>query len=188
MEYEKFREKIVGLQHDLAEFKVEFLDRDGFKRFVDNLFNEVGAWTETCITGYFSEIIRQPLEQIVGRRGGSPRNVRLICQEFDLKKKRDRKNLEVLRKLEKAKIKIKINHRIHARFLVGYHPPTMPRTRWRGKLVIGSFDFNSECHSKERHDAGIITGHPDLVQSAVELFDQIWNDTESIVLSEKYPK
>lgn len=183
MEYEKFKEKIVGLQHDLDLFKVEFLDTDGFKKFVDDFSNEVGVWTETYITGYFSEIVRQPLERIVRRRGGTPRHVKLICQEFELKKKRDRRNLEVLRKLEKAKIEIKINHRIHARFLVGYHPPMQ-----RGVLVIGSFDFNNECYGKERHDAGIITWHPDLVRSAVELFHRIWNDTESIPLSEKYPK
>ena len=36
-EWEKLKEKIVDLQSVVAPFKVEFLDRDSFKRFCDNL-------------------------------------------------------------------------------------------------------------------------------------------------------
>jgi hypothetical protein len=54
-------------------------------------------------------------------------------------------------------------------------------------LIIGSFDFNTECIGKERLDAGIKTNHPDLVKSALQFFDGIWNTTESISLNEKYP-
>jgi hypothetical protein len=41
---------------------------------------------------------------------------------------------------------------------------------------------------KERYDAGIKTTHPDLIQSALKLFEEIWNDTESTPFSEKYPQ
>lgn len=37
---------------------------------------------------------------------------------------------------------------------------------------------------EEKDDAGIKTRHPDLVKSAVELFEQIWNETESIPLKD----
>jgi len=40
--------------------------------------------------------------------------------------------------------------------------------------------------SRERYDAGIMTIHPDLVNSAIRLFEEIWNEEESIDLSEKY--
>jgi hypothetical protein len=35
---------------------------------------------------------------------------------------------------------------------------------------------------KERYDAGIKTTHPDLVQSTLNLFEQIWNEPESLLL------
>jgi hypothetical protein len=53
---------------------------------------------------------------------------------------------------------------------------------------MGSFDFNTEGMSKERYDAGIKTQNPDLVLSAVELFEQIWDEPESLPLNEKYPE
>ena len=181
MEWEKFRREIVGLQSFFDLFKAEFLDRDSFRKFADNLFDNVGVWNEVCITGYFSETIREALEEIVR----IPRHrLRLICQEFDIKNLRDRKNLEVLKKLCKQGAEIKVNNRLHARFLVAYFSE-LPEIR--GLLVIGSFDFNTECIGKERFDAGIKTTHPDLVKSAKKLFEEIWEEPESTPLLEKYP-
>jgi len=177
-EWKKFKDKIIFLQSDLAQFEVEFLDRHRFKDFVDYVSRDIQGYPEVCITGYFSEIIRDSFENMM-KLG---QNVRLICQEFPPKlSKRDRKNLEVLKKLVNAGAKIKINHRTHARFFIAYNPKL---AELRGLLVIGSFDFNSECYGKERYDAGIKTRHPDLVKSAVELFDQIWNEPESTSLED----
>ncbi len=36
-----------------------------------------------------------------------------------------------------------------------------------GWVVIGSFDFNSDCIGRERYDCGIKTRHPDLIISAM---------------------
>jgi hypothetical protein len=183
MAYEEFRNKIVNLQGDWGLFQIDFINRDSFKDFADHLYNnlENGAYDEVCITGYFSETIREALEQFSKMEG---HKVRLICQELDPKKPREMKNLDVLRKLCKTGIEVKVNNRIHARFLVahssGYHETV-------GLLIIGSFDFNTECIGKERLDAGIKTKHPDLVKSAIQFFDGIWNTTESIPLNEKYP-
>lgn len=184
MYWEKFKDKIINLQSDLSLFKAEFLDRDGFKRFVDNLVSEVGGCGEICITGYFSETIREALEIIITRK----HIVKLICPEFPLQSKRDRMNLEALNKLALKGAKIKVNNRLHARFLVAHSPDLVEVTgEVRGLLVIGSFDFNTECIGRERYDAGIKTTHPDLIQSAVKLFDRIWEEPESESLYEKYP-
>lgn len=48
-----------------------------------------------------------------------------------------------------------------------------------GLLILGSFDFNTECIGKERHDAGVKTSHPDLVKSAIDFFNQVWTDSGS---------
>ena len=184
MAYEAFREKIVNLQSDVNLFKAEFLDRDEFKKFADNLSSNVHDWYRICITGYFSETIRKSLENIIK----APHNkVRLISPYLDVKKVRDKKNLQALRKLANAGAEIKVNDRLHARFLVAYGQVQKPSLRYWGLLLIGSFDFNTECIGRERYDAGIKTRHPDLVESAVELFEQIWNEPESIPLKDYKP-
>jgi len=175
-EWRKFKQKIINLQDDLVPFGVDFLDRDSFKTLCDNLPHDVGSpYPNVCITGYFSETIRKTLQEIVEMR----RTVRLISPEFPIKSNRDKKNLQVLRKLADAGAEIKFNNRLHARFLVAYNPVTR-----RGFLLIGSFDFNTECIGKERYDAGVKTRHPDLVESAINLFEQIWDEPESISLED----
>jgi len=148
MEYEKFREQVVDLQSYLDRFKVEFLGREDFKKFADDLWSNISNWTEVCITGYFSETIREDLTIFMKVH---ERKLRLICQELDPQNRRDRTNLEVLRKLCNAGAEIKLNNRLHARFLVA-HNPTL---KGYGLLILGSFDFNSECMGKERYDADI---------------------------------
>ena len=178
MYYEQFKRKMSELQSNFTQFEVEFLDREGFKRFADNLHQEIGGYSKVCITGYFSEAIRDTLE-IFARSN----RLKLLCQEFDVSSKRENRNLEAMRKLCEAGAEIRVNNRLHARFLVA-HSPEFPGI---GLLVVGSFDFNTEGMSKERFDAGIKTKNPDLVISALRLFEQIWNEPESTHLSEKYP-
>jgi hypothetical protein len=183
MTYEEFRKKIVNLQADWGLFQIEFINKDSFKDFADHLFDNLsnGCFDEVCVTGYFSETIREQLERFSKMQG---HKVRLICQELDPRKPREMKNLGVLRKLCKVGVEVKVNNRIHARFLVAH---ILGQNETFGLLVIGSFDFNTECIGRERLDAGIKTKHPDLVKSALELFDEIWNTTESIPLGEMYP-
>jgi hypothetical protein len=179
--YENFRQKIINLQSGLADLNVEFLDRDRFKTFADNLIGNINGWNNVCITGYFSETIRKSIESIIKRPSY---NVRLICPYVNPEKTRDRKNLQALRKLAEAGAEIKINDRLHARIFVAYNPVADHEVPYRGLLLIGSFDFNTECIGRERYDAGIKTRHPDLVKSVVELFEQIWNESESIPLKD----
>jgi hypothetical protein len=41
-----------------------------------------------------------------------------------------------------------------------------------------------ECIGRERYDAGIMTRNPDLLQSAIDFFQKVWNDSESRYLQE----
>ena len=45
---------------------------------------------------------------------------------------------------------------------------------------MGFFDFNTECRGRERDDATIKKRHPAFLESAIKLFEQIWNEQESI--------
>jgi len=184
--WEEFRKQVVGLQRYLNLCKVEFIDRDGFKEFADQLYSNVGNYPEICITGYFSETIREQLDRIISyvRTRGFGK-VRLICPYFPIKGKRDRNNLQSLRKINEAGATIKVNDRLHARFLVAYSQSENSELIG-GLLMLGSFDFNTECIGRERYDAGIMTKHPDLVDSAIRLFDQIWNDDQSEDLTKRY--
>jgi hypothetical protein len=184
MAYEEFRQRILELQSYHGMFNVEFLDRGRFKQFADNLYSNLDPYLEVCITGYFSETIREALERILRK---SPRpHVRLICPELNPMSKRDSKNLQVLKRLALAGADIKINSRLHARLLVAYQRSALEtKGEWRGLLVIGSFDFNTECIAQERLDAGLKTSHPDLVKSTAQFFDRIWNEPESELLDKK---
>jgi len=179
-EWNKFVQKIVHLQSDLPPFYIELLDTQDFKKQHDNLLHDVGSpYQKIYITGYFSETSRDTLEKIIKR----PRIVKLISPDLNLNKPRERKNFQVLEKLAKAGAELRFNHRLHARFLVA-HNPERSGMNMRGFLLIGSFDFNRDCIGLERYDAGIRTRHPDLVKSAVELFEKIWNTPESLTLEE----
>jgi len=161
----------ANLQSDISPFKIDFLDRDGFKLFTSNLSGNIGGWEEVCITGYFSETARKDFESILQMK----RTLTIICPEFPVGSNRDRKNLEALTKLAQAGADIRVNNRLHARFLVAYHPG---QERLSGILLLGSFDFNTECIGLERHDAGVLICNPDLISKARELFDQIWEESE----------
>ena len=181
-EYEEFKNKILMLQSDWNRFTIDFINSKDFKEFADDLIDKLrgGAYNEVRITGYFSETVRESLEQFAQMAG---HKVQLITQELDLNKPKEKKNLDVLRSLCKKGVEIKVNNRIHARLLVA-RQTGFPQTL--GLLIIGSFDFNTEGMGKERLDAGIRTKHPDLVNAAIEFFDIIWNASESIPLNEKY--
>jgi len=107
--------------------------------------------------------------------------VKLISPEFPVRPGRDEKNLQALKKLSGDGVALKLNNRLHARLFIAYNPTLLDQG---GLLIVGSFDFNTECIGLERYDAGIITKHPDLVKSAITLFNQVWNESESISLEE----
>ena len=159
MEYKRFEEKICDLQSDWNVFKVDFVDTATFCEFANHLLEKVGGYSEVCITGYFSETVRDELQRIAAGK-----TVRLISPELQESSPRDKKNKQALKKLSDSGVQVRINSRLHARFLIAHTPGF---TGTVGLLLIGSFDFNTECIGKERYDAGIITTHPDLVKAAI---------------------
>ena len=177
-EWEEFGQKIESLKLDHLKFHIEFLDRDSFKELCNRLYFDFRGSKEICITGYFSEAIREELEKLQKTQT----HLRLICPEFSLTSPRDRKNIEALTKLAESGVEIKFNNRLHARMFIAYTPYANSKTS--GELVLGSFDFNTECMGRERYDAGIKTSHPDLVRSAIAFFDKVWQDSGSIKLEE----
>jgi len=184
MAYRDFGEKITKLQSYWGKFGVNFIDRDGFKFFCNEIFFKIKGFTKIYITGYFSETIREDLEEIIRLQH---RKVKLICPTFPVKSKRDRNNLQALKKLGLAGAEIRFNERLHARLLIAWNKVQKSSayvTGAYGWLIVGSFDFNTECIGRERYDAGVITQHPDLLESAIKLFEKIWNEPESITLEE----
>jgi hypothetical protein len=173
-DWKELTARIIDLQAILGKFKVEFIDRDSFKTFCDDLALNLKDLKDICITGYFSETIRTELENIAKN---DYYHIRIISPDFQVGTPREKKNLEALRKLSKAGVEVKFNYRIHARLLVAHSPIN-------ALLVLGSFDYNTECIGKERYDAGIKTRHPDLVKSAVDFFEQVWNDSETQTLEQ----
>ncbi|HZK62470.1 MAG TPA: phospholipase D-like domain-containing protein [Anaerovoracaceae bacterium] len=169
VEWKKLTDKITSIQADMKKFEIEFLDRDSFKGFCDNLSSNLMNLNDICLTGYFSQTIRTELENIALNRD---HRVRLISPDFQLGTNRDKKNLEVLRKLSKSGVEVRFNYRIHARLLIAKNPLT-------SLLILGSFDYDTECIGTERYDAGIKTSHPDLVKAASDFFEQVWNDSET---------
>jgi len=185
-QWEEFKEKIQNLSLELGKFEIKFLDRYGFKEFCDSLNANVCGFREICATGYFSETSMKEFEKILSyMRSISCGKVRLICPELNPTDKRDTKNLQALKKIVDAGAEIRVNNRLHARFLVAYSK-SANSVLSGGLLVLGSFDFNKDCIGLERHDAGITTRHPDLVKSAIDFFEQIWNEEQSENLLEKY--
>lgn len=177
-EWEEFGQKIESLKLDIHKFGVEFLNRDSFKELCNRLYFDMRGYKEICITGYFSEAIREELQKLQKTQA----HLRLICPEFPLKSPRDRKNIEALTKLVESGIEIKFNNRLHARMFIAY--TTYKNSKPNGELILGSFDFNTECMGRERYDAGIRTRHPDLVESAIAFFDEVWQDSGSIKIEE----
>ena len=177
MEFNKLIDHITQLQGELNPFRVEFLDKDKFKLFADDLYSQVGGYSEVCITGYFSETIRGQLERILAAH-----KLKLVTHELR-NEKRDQKNLEVMKKLVKAGAEVRISDRLHARMLLA-HYPNVPGWSKLGLLVLGSFDFNVDCIGVERFDAGIKTNHPDLILEAKKLFEHIWSESKPLKLEE----
>ena len=89
----------------------------------------------------------------------------------------------LLKKLGKSGVGIKFNPRLHARLLVAYTEDYK-----YGLLIMGSFDFNTECIGLDRYDVGIKTKHPDLLKSTIDFFEKVWNDSESQPLQDVISK
>lgn len=183
-EYHSFNAKIEELEKEWARFIVEFLDRVTFKQYTDRLHDHLSRFKNICITGYFGETVNKTLQTL-----SKSRRVRILSPKLRPNYERDLMSLQVLEDISKEGGVIKLNNRLHARFMVAWNEEPKKdrelRPKIHGVLVIGSFDFNKEGMGEERYDAGIKTGHPDLVRHAIDLFEDVWNDRHSISIQYK---
>ncbi len=60
--WDEIADKIAEVQNYILPFKVEFLERESFKKFCDNLIANLSGFKEIYVTGYFSETIRGDLD------------------------------------------------------------------------------------------------------------------------------
>jgi hypothetical protein len=89
--------------------------------------------------------------------------------------------------MQEKGIEIRVNDRIHTRLFIGYSDRDL-NTDSNGVLLLGTFDFNKEGLSEDKINAGILTRHPDLVKSARELFERVWEEKiDTKPLNEAYP-
>ena len=178
-------DKVKGM---VGEFQVHSMDEKKFKRFFDSILNpprhgnpdSLIVRKNVDITGYFSEGAVESLCRLKSKS-----NIRLITPELNTKRRQDVRNLRALRKMQNEGIEIKIHKRLHARFMIIYN---ISEKGNYGQLLVGSFDFNKEGITAERRDFGLLTAHPDIVNSAIDYFNKLWNeDFEITTLDEEYP-
>jgi hypothetical protein len=188
-DFNKFLSVLSNLREQFIPFKVDFMDRNNFKDFAMKLSSKLGTWSNVYVTGYFSEGMREEFERL-----GTWKRLRLICPEFDPKLRRNRRDLQALRKLsqvtperEGAGVEIKFSNMLHARLFIAFNRQ-LQSEEVDGLLVMGSFDFNKEGISGERFDAGIYTRSSDLVKSAIKFFEDVWDDSSSIPLDKAFSK
>jgi hypothetical protein len=181
---EKWNQLVFAIDHlrqDVLKFKVNFIDETGFKKYIDEHFGaSFQSFKDVCLTGYFGEGIANLIcEKSKGQRS----RIRIIIPLLNLRSVRDQKSLASLRKMQDVDVEIRINHRLHCRMLI------LTNEDYKGLLILGSFDFNKEGMGAERRDAGIQTQHPDLIKSALDYFNELWeNKRDTFNLNEKYPE
>ena len=193
--WEEFRSKLEVTNNELQKFNIVFMDDQRFSSFINHLKGIKSEFdykfsVRQCkffdVIGYFSEGMgRVLLEHLEGYKDCK---IRLITPELKPEQRQDRLNLNALRKMEANGIEIRINERIHCRLFIGYSDRDLNNDS-NGVLLLGTFDFNKEGLSEDKINAGILTRHPDLVKSARDLFERVWEEKiETKPLSEITPK
>ncbi|MGA3291206.1 MAG: phospholipase D-like domain-containing protein [Candidatus Bathyarchaeia archaeon] len=192
--WEEFRSKLEVANNGLGKFNVVFMDDQRFSNFINHLKGNKTEYdyqysVRQCnffdIIGYFSEGIGKVLLQHL--EGYKDCKIRLITPELKTDQRQDRLNLNALRKMQEKGIEIRVNDRIHTRLFIGYSDRDL-NTDSNGVLLLGTFDFNKEGLSEDKINAGILTRHPDLVKSARELFERVWEEKiDTKPLNEAYP-
>ena len=211
--WETFRLKIrqaarVLELEELDRYKVDFIDERGFFEFMHDMENSSiyknmalkrrsgnGHYPAFIdMIGYFSEASASFFEFYTSLMKGDRLQIRIISHRLNPGgENRDMSSLLYLRRLQEMNIKIRAPakgaRRVHSRLLVYYLKEDEKILPFEGRLVMGSFDFNKEGLGRgERRDAGIRTQNPDLVESAVEHFNSIWNNLHyTQTLDDRYP-
>ena len=175
----------------IKRFRVDFIDEQEFLKFVAHL-------KDPSLHGALNDTYRIVLPSKAGS-GFNPRFIYLtgflgtqirdlLCEASAYCQikviSRYNKPAAVLREMTEKGIKVGVNKNAHARLFIAY----ADRDHLEEGLLVLGFDFDLKGLSGERKDAGIITRHPDLIQSAVIFFERIWNDETQTIPYEMIEK
>lgn len=47
-------------------------------------------------------------------------------------------------------------------------------------LIVGSGDFQTDCFGGSRFDAGIWSNYPELIKSAIDFFNRVWEESNPL--------
>jgi len=113
------------------------------------------------IMGYFDQIMLDKLLRIAG-------HVRIISPRRALD---NRRNLDALRRISEAGAQVRTHPMLHSRIVC------IPDHRF---LIVGSGDLQTDCLGGTRFDAGIYSNYPELIQSAIDFFNRVWEESDPI--------
>jgi len=179
LSWNKIFKDISGISSLIERFRVDFIDEQEFLKFFAHL-------KDPSRPGVLNDAYRIVLPHKAGS-GFNPRFIYLTgflgtqirdllcaasayCQIKVIS--RYNRPAAVLREMAEKGIKVGVNKNAHGRLFIAYGD----RNHLEEGLLILGFDFDKEGLSGERKDAGIITKHPDLMQSAIDFFERIWDD------------
>ncbi len=173
--WDKTLDKLQDIKGELARYRVKFVDNKEFTKILTHLRNPVRSKyrgyriklgktekrdiANLYITGYIGDEISDYLIQ--GLKNGC--NIQVISIH----------RRPILNKLKDNGVKIKTNKNMHARMMIGFSDR---ETMNNGFLLVGSFDLDKTSLGGDKKNAGIITTHPDLIKSAIDFFEEEWDD------------
>lgn len=128
---------------------------------IDRLFERHGPEEEVYIMGYFDQIMLNKLINIA-------RYLKIISPAGALKTK---KNKDALKRISKAGAQVRTHPMLHSRIFC------VPHRRF---LIIGSGDLQTDCFGGSRFDAGIWSNYPDLIKSAIDFFNRVWEESDPL--------
>ena len=128
---------------------------------IEGLFRSGRFDQDLYIMGYFDQIMLDKLLPMA-------RYVRIISPAGALKTK---KNKDALRRINKAGAKVRTHPMLHARIFC------VPDRRI---LIIGSGDLQTDCLGGSRFDAGVWSNYPELIKSAIDFFNRVWEESEPL--------
>jgi len=120
-----------------------------------------GVGKNIYIMGYFDQARLDKLTPIA-------RNLKIISPTGALKTK---KNKDALKRISKAGAEVKTHPMLHARIFCD------PDKR---VLIVGSGDLQTDCFGGSRFDAGVWSNHPDLIKSAIDFFNRVWQESDPL--------
>jgi len=120
-----------------------------------------GPESDLYIMGYFDQAMLNTLLPVA-------RYVRIISPSGALT---NRRNKDALTRMSKAGAKVRTHPMLHARIFC------VPDRR---VLIVGSGDLQTDCIGGTRFDAGIWSNYPDLIKSAIDFFNRVWEESDPL--------